>query len=300
MGQGILSFDEHVRALFSGLLIGNIYFVDGEYGDNNANGLDWGHALRDLTTAHQRCVAHKHDYILAANDVTQSAQIVWATPRVHVIGASFMDRGALGGRGCKITTAYLGANHCTLAASDGAEGMEFAGLHFYTSSASTSEIQVDDLGSSDVYIHDCTFSHAGEAATPPICLDIETADWTIRRCMFLNVEKAIDSAARIFVFENFFSTAGTSAIGVNISNTAGDYSHIVDNKFNLGGGTTDKGIVLAANVINCTLHGNWFSNECSDPITVTTDTDQLVSNNWVDTLIAANTSTAIQFKGVQT
>ncbi len=296
MGQGILSFDEHVRALFSGLLIGNIYFVDGEYGDNNANGLDWGHALRDLTTAHQRCTAHRHDYILAANDVTQSAQIVWAKARVHVIGASFQDKGALGGRGCKITTAYLGANHCTLAASDGAEGMEFAGLHFYTSSASTSEIQVDDLGSSDVYFHDCTFSHAGESATPPICLDIETADWTIRRCNFINVEKAIDSAARIFVLENYFQSVGTSALGVNLSNTAADASIIAGNVFCLSGGTTDKGIVLAANVISCSVVNNWFYSTVSDPITPTT-AGNLIGGNFLAALEDAGT---YFFKGIIT
>lgn len=300
MGQGILGFDEHVRALFSGLLIGNIYFVDGEYGDDNSNGLDWGHALRTLNTANTRTTSHKHDYILCANDITQSAQIAWNRTRVHVIGASFRDMGAWGGRGCKVTTAYLGANHATLAASDGAEGMEFAGLHFYTSSASTSEIQVDDLGSSDVYIHDCTFSHAGEAATPPICLDIETADWTIRRCAFINVEKAIDSAARIFIFENYFFTAGTSAKAINLTNTVADNSLIVGNICNLGGGTTDVAITLAANVIGCTVHGNWVSNECSDPIAITTDTDQMVSGNFVDTLVSANTSTLKGWQGVQT
>lgn len=295
MGQGVLSFDSNVRALMSGLLVGDIVYLNGTSGDDNSSGLDWTHAVKSFSTAQTRCTAHNHDYILAAGVRAATAPMVWATPRLHVMGVGFSDN-LSHYRGCQCTITYAGTLQ-TLAASNGARGMEIAGINFICGTATTSQIMMDDLGSAGVYIHDCTFENTGESATPPIHLDIETADWTIRKCVFLNVEKAIDSAARINILDNYFQSVGTSALGVNLSNTAADQSIIAGNMFAFTGGTTDKGIVLAANVISCIVDNNQFMGSISDPITPTT-AGNVITRNFLNTFIAgANT---YFFKGVVT
>ena len=287
MGQGVLSFDENVRALMSGLLVGDLIFVNGDSGDDNANGLDWGHALKTLDAANKKTVAGRNDYILGAGAITLTAAVAFATTRVHLIGVGTNDRGS-NYRGLQLSAGALNPV-LTLAASDAALGMEIANVRLASTVATTSQMLIDDLGSAGVYIHDCTFINGSNATA--ISADIESADWTFRRCNFLLCAKALDFAqARAVVEGCLIQSAHTSAIGVRLSHLNAKYAQILNNFFNLSGGTTDHGLEAVSNATLGTVVGNRFNASCADPIEITTSTGWLNADNFVSTLAAATTS----------
>jgi hypothetical protein len=293
MGQGILSFDENVRALMSGLLVGDLVFVNGDSGDDNANGLDWGHALKGLDAAAKKTANGRHDYILAAGAMTLTAAIAFATTRLHLIGVGMQDPGSTY-RGLQITTPALNPA-LTVAASSGALGMEIANIRIASSVATTSQMLIDDLGSAGVYVHDCTFVNGSDATA--ITADIESTDWTFKRCEFLLCAKALDFAqARARVEECLIQSAHTSAIGIHLSNANAKYAMILKNMFNLSGGTTDHGLLAVTNATLGTVVGNLFNTAVSDPIEVTTTTGWLNVNNFSSLLEDAGT---YFFAGVQ-
>jgi hypothetical protein len=236
-----------------------------------------------LTTAQQRASTLNFDHIICAGAQSPSATTAFAKKNLHVLGGGFSTKDA-NYRGAQLT---FGADiGLTMAASSGALGLEIAGFNMIVTAASTSQILVDDLGSPGVYIHDCTFRQGTKLNK--ILLDIESADWHIARSSFYNTCKAIDSAeARLRVSDCYFQSSHTSAIAINVSATAGDYAVIERCDFNVSGGTTDKGIVLAANVIYTSIVDCRFHATCSDPMTTTTATGQLNVGNFVATLLGS-------------
>jgi hypothetical protein len=295
MPQNVLSFDSQMRSLMSGMLIGDLYFVNLSSGDNNSNGLDWSHALRDLTTAQQRASTLNFDHIIVAGAASQAATLALTKKNLHIMGGGFNAKESAY-RGAQLT--FGAAIQLTLAASSGALGAEIAGFNFIITAASTSQILVDDLGSPGVYIHDCTFRQGTKLNA--ILLDIESADWTIARSLFYNTCKTIDAAeARLRVSDCYFQSSHTSGLIINISATAGDYATIERCDFNVSGGTTDKAIVLSSNVIYTSIVDCRFHATCSDPITTTTATGHLNVGNFVATLIGS-TSTLKGWNAIST
>jgi len=271
------SLDASLKALVLGMVIGDVFYLDGTRGDDNAPGDEAGKALRTLVGAATKPVSGNHDYILAFGVETALAAVSFTQANLHLIGIGNGGAGNVFGRGFQYTRA---ATVDGIQLSTAADRMEIAGISFIESA--TDGILLDDAGAIECWFHDNTVYGSG-TASDAVRLDLEGARWTVSDNHFYLCKLAIDIAgAECVITGNHIQDVDTAAKGVVIGATA-HRCKINKNVFNLSGGTGDVGITIASSADNCEILDNVFDDGISDPI----------SDSGTDSMIAGNTQVGI-------
>jgi hypothetical protein len=271
------NLDPNLRAIVSGLLIGDVFFLDGTLGDDRANAKDQDHAVKTLNQAVKKTVSGHHDYILAFGAETATAICTITQKHLHIVGIGNGGPMNDGARGYTLTSV---ATVDTLEPSSAADYLEIAGINFICSA--TDHILVDDGGLTGGFFHHNTV-HGSTTASDAIRLDIEGDKWTISDNIFWQCKLAIDlAAADCVVARNIITDQDQAAKGLVIGASA-HRTLCIGNIFNLSGGTGDVGVTIASSADYCVLKDNYFNASCADAI----------SDSGTSTMLVANFSAAI-------
>jgi hypothetical protein len=266
-----------LNALISGMMIGDIFFVNGDTGNDAANGADFDHALKTLGAAIKRPVAGHHDYILGFGAETLTGSIAISQDDVHIIGIGNGGANNTFGRGWQITRAVTVDGIQPAATAD---RLEIAGICFLE--PATDAILIDDAGAVNCFFHHNTV-YGSTTASDAIRLDLEGARWVVSDNAFFLCKLAIDVAGAECVIErNYIQDVDEAAKGIVIGATA-HRCIVKDNIINLSGGTGDVGITLASSADNCLVMGNAFDDGVSDAI----------NDSGTATMLAGNITAAI-------
>lgn len=289
--------DSSLKSLIQGLLIGDVFYVDGDRGSDNARGDDLAHAMKTLGAAVRKASSGNHDYILGVGAETLAAAVSIAHADLHIIGIG--DGGVKNeiNRGWQLTCA---ATVDTLQPTTAADGMEIAGIQFVCNA--TDHILIDDAGAEGVFFHDCTVI-GSTTASDAVRLDIEGPRWVINDNIFLLCKLPVDLANKECVVKrNIFQDVDTAAIGVKVSNAAGDRCIIGGgpgdgNVFNLSGGTGDTGVYIITGANQCIVTYNLFHATLADNIN-DSGTGTLKAPNFEATLVSSTATTTYQAQQV--
>ena len=206
------NLNSDVTSLLRGMMIGDVWYVDGDKGDDYASGADLKNALRTLLTAVTKPVSGNHDYILCVGAETATASVAITQDDLHIIGI---------GNGGMANTWNRGFQYTALTAIDAiqpaatADGLEMAGIKVFTSQTS---IFCDDAGADGMFFHDMTFTPPGDTTTDAsgICFDMEGKYLTISDCIFRGIKLAIDLAGTGNIIERcYFQSNVAAAKAVN-------------------------------------------------------------------------------------
>lgn len=271
------NLDFGLRSMVRGMMLGDVFFLNGDLGDDNANGKDFGHAMRTLGQGVGKLIPGNHDYLLCCGAETLTTEVAISQADCHIIGIGNGGMDNVYARGFQATCA---ATVDTLQLAATADGVELAGFCFIQNA--TSHILIDDAGADNVLFHHNT-THGGAAITA-ILLDIEGAQWTINDNLFLVSKLAIDTVGADTVIQrNTFQSVDAAAKAINLSNATADRVIVQDNIFNLSGGTGDVGVTVITGANQCSVVNNLFHATCSDAI----------NDSGTGTLIIGNQSAAI-------
>jgi len=255
------NIDATLKSLILGMALGDIWFLNGDLGDNNSNGEDFGHAFRTLNHAARKLVSGHHDYILCCGAETGTAELALTLPDAHIIGV---------GNGGVENVAYRGFQYTcpatvdTISLSAAADGVEIAGIHFICSA--TDHILVDDAGADNFFFHHNNVLGSG-TASDAVRLDLEGSYATIADNLFYLCKLAIDIGTAGHydqVLRNTIQDVDVAAIGINVA--VGDYGVIANNFLNLSGTTGDTGVKIAAGANYWIVAFNLFHSGLSDNI----------------------------------
>lgn len=250
-----------VKSLLRGVMLGDVWFLNGDAGDDRQDGSDHDHAIKTLAGAVKKTSSGNHDYILCYGAETGTAAIPITQADLHIIGIGNGGGMNLHQRGFQYTCP---ATVDTFQPSAAADGLEIAGVLFTPNA--TDGILIDDAGLTGGFFHHNTIKGQTDDSTDVIMLDIEGDQWVIADNIFWHCKLPVDlAAAHCYVARNIFQSQDTGAIGINIGATA-HYGFAIDNVFNLGGGTGDTGIKIAASADFWTLMGNVFHGDLADNI----------------------------------
>ena len=256
-----------VQAMIRGQMLGNVFYVNGDKGDDHSSGADWRHAIRTLAMGVTKLVDESHDYLLMAGADTPGAAVEIAVADAHIIGVGL---GSPAVRGFTLTGPAADCLQPTAAA----DNLEIANIDFVTAAA---QVVVDDAGAIGLFIHDCTFKPVGETDNSAITLDLEGIAPAIVNCDFLWQKLAVNSVGlRSLISKCLFVSDDTSAVGVEISNATGKTSQILDCLFQLNGGSTDTGIKLISGANDGIIARCLFTAAVNDAIDVNSATGTLI------------------------
>jgi len=259
MGLTIDRLDPTLKALVLGSLLGDIYFLNGDAGDDHANAQDFDHAMKTLRAAVMRASTGNHDYILCFGAETGTAAVAIAQADLHIIGIGNGGPGNVIGRGFQYTCP---ATVDTLQPAATADGLELAGIQF--TCHATDHILMDDAGADRLYIHHNTIM-GSTTLSVAVRFDLEGAYPVLEENHFYLCKLPIDLIGAYSVArKNYFQDVSTTAIGINIA--TGDYGIVDGNIFNLSGGTGDTGVKIAAGANYWTVSNNDFNASLSDAI----------------------------------
>lgn len=277
-----------LRALVMGQMIGDVWFVDGDAGDDGAVGEGFDTSLKTLASAVTKPVTGHHDYILCFGAETATISVSISQADVHIIGI---------GNGGMDNVFHRGFQYSRVATADGfipattADGLEIAGIRF--TEPATDAILIDDAGATGCFFHHNTVIGYTGSASIAIRLDIEGTDWTISDNLFLDCQFPIDVAnARPCIERNIIHCNIASGIGIKMSHTNAHNYLIRDNIVNVMQGTTDTGVETATGADYGWIVGNMFNSACNDDID-SDGTGSLIVNN-MDNSIAGTTAASIQ------
>lgn len=252
MGGIILSqLDKSLKSLVLGLMLGDIFFVNGDTGDDNATGNEFQYALKTLAAAVLKGVTGHHDYILCCGAETGAGAISIAQADLHIIGVGNGGIENIYQRGFQYTCP---ATVDTLQPTAAADGLEIAGIQFVCSA--TDHILIDDAGADGIFFHHNTVK-GSTTASDAIRLDLEGAQPVISDNNFYLCKLPIDViGAYSVIARNYMQDVDQAAIGVNVN--TGDYGIIDHNIFNFSGTTGDTGVKIAAGANYWTVSFNFF------------------------------------------
>ncbi len=272
-----------LMAKINGQLLGDIFYLDGDAGDDNATGEDQTTGLKSLKTAVGKLVDGHQDYILAFGAETAVASVEIAESDAHIIGIGGGGAGNLFNRGYQYTCI---ATDDTLQTTTAADGAEIAGISFIQHA--TSHILIDDAGAEGVWFHHNTT--LGGAAITAILLDLEGARWVLNDNYFFVCKLAIDTIGKeTIIKDNFFQSVDAAALGVNLGANTADRCVVDHNIFNLSGGTGDKGIVIVSGADQASITRNRFHVTCADNID-DSGTGTFLSGNYEGAITGTSTS----------
>lgn len=254
------NLDPAVQQMVRGLMLGDVFFVNGSAGDDHATGVDQDHAVKTLAQGVAKGVTGHHDYILGFGSETLLAAIAVAVADLHIIGIGNGGAANEFQRGWQLTRAVTVDGFQPTADAD---RLEIAGISFIE--PATDAILIDDAGLEGGFFHHNTII-GSTTASDAIRLDLEGPRWTINDNIFVLCKLAIDVVGKECVIRrNEIQDVDTGAKGVVIG-AAAHRCIVAGNDFNLSGGTGDIGITVTAGAVNCQLKNNTFDDGISDPI----------------------------------
>ena len=260
MGIKLNSLDPSLKALVMGMQIGDVWFVDGTAGDDNASGADQDHAIKGLAQGLLKTVSGHNDYLLCYGTLAPAAALAIPNSHVHMIGIGGGGMLSRNGRGAVVTCP---ATVDTIIPATTADHLEIAGFLF--NSNATDGILIDDAGASYAFFHHNTVM-GSTTASIAIRLDIEGDGWAIEDNIFTLCKLPIDLAGpNCTVARNKIIGVPASSLGIVIGASA-HYCEVVDNDIILINGTTDIGLTIASSADYTLVKRNNFSSEGSDNI----------------------------------
>ncbi len=279
MGISFQTLNNDVQAMIRGQMLGNVFYVNGDNGDDHSNGDNWNEALRTPAQGITRLIDENHDYLLMAGANTPGAAIEIAVADAHIIG---IGSGSPAVRGFTLTCPAADCLQPTAAA----DNLEIANIDFVTQG----QVVVDDAGCLGFYMHDCTFKPTAETDNTAITLDLEGASPAVVDCDFLWQALAIDSVGlRTIVKGCLFVTDTTTSTAINISNTTAHTFQILGCTFQMTGTTNDEGIIIISGADDGIIKDCWFNKDVNDSIS-DSGTNTLIINCFDDAITGTSTS----------
>ena len=273
-GMKVRSVSSDLLMFMTGMMIGNVYYVDGTNGNDGARGDCFSRALKTLYIGNTKLTAAHHDYLLCVGAETSTAVVSPSAANSHIIGIG------AGGVNNEFSRGFVYSRVATavgLSLATTADYMEIAGICFIE--PATDAILVDDLGATGVYFHHNTV-YGSTTASVAIRLDIEGDRWTIADNNFFLCKLAIDTIGpETVIRRNIIQDVSTTAKGVNLSANTADRCIVDGNIFNLSGGTTDVALTIVSGADQCLVSNNLFNASCSDAIS-NSGTGTMLINNW--------------------
>lgn len=257
-GLNVRSVNKDLLGIMSGLMLGNVYFLDGSRGNDGARGDDFSHALKTLGRGVGMLQSGNHDYLLCYGAETATAAVAISQANCHIIGIGG------GGLGNDINRGFVYNRVATvdgLQTTVAADYAEIAGICFVE--PATDGLLVDDDGADGVFFHHNTI-YGSTTASVAIRLDIEGPNWVMNDNIFLLCKLPIDTAAAANVIRrNRMTDIAAAAKGIVIG-AAGHYSIIEENIINMVVGGTEVGITITSSADSCIISKNFIN--CNDPI----------------------------------
>ena len=245
-----------VNALLLGMMVGNIYFVNGTAGDDSATGLSFKEGNRSVAAAVKKCVTNNHDYVICFGSLTQTVAISTALNYLHLIAGGPMLASA--GRGFAFTGMATTANITST-------GTFFELAGFQHIGPATDAVSVSTTGA-NAFIHHNSF-HGSTTASDAKRISSTGSYATIANNKFHLCKLPIDVAGVESVIEyNYMDDVDTGAIGVNLSVNTADRCIVRGNTFNFSGGTGDVGLNIVSGANQCLVERNFFNAALSNPI----------------------------------
>ena len=272
MGIKLNSLDPSLKSLVMGMQIGDVWFVNGTSGDDNATGVDQDHAIKGLAQGLLKAVSGHNDYLLCYGTLAPAAALAIPDSHVHMIGIGGGGMLNEAARGAIVTCP---ATVDTIQPAATADYLEIAGFLF--NSNATDGILIDDAGASGAFFHHNTVM-GSTTASIAIRLDIEGDAWTINDNIFTLCKLPINLAGpNCVVKRNRLVCVPVSSLGIVIGASA-HYCIIEGNDIILINGTTDVGITIAASADYTVVKNNNFSSEGSDNISDAGTSTQFFNN----------------------
>lgn len=272
MGIKLSTLDPSLRSIILGMLIGNVFFIDGTSGDDNASGADKDHAIKGLAQGLLKTVSGNNDHLLCYGTLAPTTSLAIPNSHVHIIGIGGGGMLNRNGRGAVVTCPVTVD---TIIPAATADHLEIAGFLF--NSPATDAILIDDAGASYAFFHHNTVMGSTTASTA-IRLDIEGDGWAIEDNIFTLCKLPIDLAGpNCTVARNKIIGVPASSLGIVIGASA-HYCEVVDNDIILINGTTDIGLTIASSADYTLVKRNNFSSEVSDNISDAGTSTQFFDN----------------------
>jgi len=280
------NLNSDVTSLLRGMMIGDVWYVDGDKGDDYASGADLKNALRTLLTAVTKPVSGNHDYILCVGAETATASVAITQDDLHIIGI---------GNGGMANTWNRGFQYTALTAIDAiqpaatADGLEMAGIKVFTSQTS---IFCDDAGADGMFFHDMTFTPPGDTTTDAtgIVFDLEGKYPVVSDSLFIGLAAAINAAGYGGVVERCVFQSDSSAAAAITLAAASDNFIVKDCAFNLSH-ASGIAITVAATGDDGFVLNSYFDGTMTVPISAASAADILIAGCYNDVITTLTTST---------
>lgn len=270
-----------VLSLLYGMMIGDVWFVDGDAGNNGASGKDLENAKRTLVGAVANLVSGHHDHILCVGAETGAAAVAISAADAHIIGIGNGGGRNSWNRGFQYTCPAADAFQPTTAA----DGLELAGIKFFTAGQEV----IDDAGADGMFFHDLTFTTTGDTTTENtvICMDIDGKYFTLADSLFIDQDLSVNLAGTGSIVERcIFQSATATAKGVV---SAGLHTIVRGCQFNLSHASA-VGITYSAAADQGSIIDCWFDGTNTARIT-NAGANVLITGCFSDTITATTTST---------
>ncbi len=243
------------------LNVGNVFFVEGNTGNNALSGRTPAEAWRTILYALTQCVNNNDDVIVVLDHWQEAWPVTINKTRVHILGVSrnpthpYVTLNSAGNNTAIFIVSSV-SNNCEIAGFDFGGGVAHAGIE---------NIAGTPMG---LYVHHNRFGHPFAQNTPQdgIMIGINATSLDISDNFFCGVAAGKGTITRdgIRINNGAVSMLGVierntfiviPAVGIHLLNLARG-TKIKDNVFTVPDGANGEAITLEANTIGCLVDGN--------------------------------------------